>query len=54
MVSVAGTIPAISDSKALSLFRAVVVSEIDCSSIIITRSRLTRKLTSTGTPKDYR
>jgi predicted transcriptional regulator len=43
MISVAGTMSAISDDKALSLFKAVALSESDCSNILITKLRLTRR-----------
>ncbi|MFL6344876.1 MAG: hypothetical protein ACJ71A_05470, partial [Nitrososphaeraceae archaeon] len=43
MISVVGTISAISDDKALSLFKAVALSENDCSNILITKLRLTRR-----------
>jgi predicted transcriptional regulator len=43
MICVADTMSAISDDKALSLFKAVAISENDCSSILITKLRLTRK-----------
>jgi predicted transcriptional regulator len=42
MISVADTMSAISDDKALSLFKAVAISENDCS-ILITKLILTRK-----------
>jgi predicted transcriptional regulator len=43
MMSVAGTISAISDDKALSVFNAVAVSDDDCSNILITKLRITRR-----------
>ncbi|MFL6357438.1 MAG: hypothetical protein ACJ71C_12895 [Nitrososphaeraceae archaeon] len=43
MISVVGTISAISDDKALSLFKAVALLENDRSNILITKLRLTRR-----------
>jgi predicted transcriptional regulator len=43
MVSTARTISALSDEKALSLFKAIALSENDYSSILITKLRLTRR-----------
>jgi hypothetical protein len=43
MVSVADAISAISNEKVLSLFKAIAFSENDCSSILITKLRLSRK-----------
>jgi hypothetical protein len=43
MISTAGIISAISDDEALSLFKAIALSENDCSSILITKLRLSRR-----------
>jgi hypothetical protein len=43
MVSVGSTIYAISDSKRLSLFKAIAASDNDCSEILITKLKITRK-----------
>ena len=43
MVSTASVISAISDDKALSLFKAVAFSENDCSNIYISKLRLSRR-----------
>jgi hypothetical protein len=43
MISTAGIISAISDDKALSLFKAIALSENDCSSVLITKLRLSRR-----------
>ena len=43
MVSTASVISAISDDKALSLFKAVALSENDCSNLLISKLRLSRR-----------
>jgi predicted transcriptional regulator len=43
MVSIAGTISVISDSEALSLFKAVALSEKESANILITTAGLTRR-----------
>ena len=43
MVSAASVISAISDDKALSLFKAVALSENDCSNLLISKLRLSRR-----------
>jgi hypothetical protein len=43
MVSIASVISAISDDKALSLFKAVALSENDYSNILITKLKLSRR-----------
>jgi predicted transcriptional regulator len=43
MVSAASIISTISDSKALLLFKAIAASDNDCSEILITKLKLTRK-----------
>jgi predicted transcriptional regulator len=42
-LSITDVLSSIFDEKALSLFKAVALSENDCSSILITKLRLTRK-----------
>jgi hypothetical protein len=42
-LSAADVLRCISDKKTLSIFKAVALSENDCSSILITKLRLTRK-----------
>jgi predicted transcriptional regulator len=42
-LSVANILSSISDEKVLSIFKAVALSENDCSSILITKLRLTRR-----------
>ena len=43
MVSVAGTVSIISDEKALSLFKAIALSEKESTNILITKLGLTRR-----------
>ena len=43
MVSTSSVISAISDEKALSLFKAVALSENDCSHLLISKLRLSRR-----------
>ena len=43
MVSIASVISAVSDDKAISLFKAVALSENDCSNILITKLKLSRR-----------
>jgi predicted transcriptional regulator len=43
MVSVASTLSAVSDDKATLLFKAVALSSNDCSEILITKLKITRK-----------
>ena len=51
MVSVGSTIYAISDSKRLSLFKAIAASDNDCSEILITKLKITRKQFYSGVEK---
>ena len=43
MVSIASVISAVSDDKAILLFKAVALSENDCSNILITKLKLSRR-----------
>ena len=43
MVSIASVISAVSDDKAISLFKAVALSENDCSNILISKLKLSRR-----------